>query len=227
MAIIVTYKKNIVITATLLMLFAVAGAALVGLTYIETAADIKHNEELTLLRKLNTIIPAAAYDNDLLADTIIIPPQPLLGTAEDTLVYRARKDDRNVAAIFSSIAPNGYNGPIQMLVGVYADGRLAGVRIVKHRETPGLGDAVELSHSKWILGFNNKSLTDPDAKHWKVKRDGGIFDQFTGATITPRAVVSAVHDALLYFDKNQAVLFAIKPEADKTPLQTKPAQTAP
>jgi electron transport complex protein RnfG len=227
MAIIVTYKKNIVITATLLMLFAVAGAALVGLTYIETAADIKHNEELTLLRKLNTIIPAAAYDNDLLADTIIIPPQPLLGTAEDTLVYRARKDDRNVAAIFSSIAPNGYNGPIQMLVGVYADGRLAGVRIVKHRETPGLGDAVELSHSKWILGFNNKSLTDPDAKHWKVKRDGGIFDQFTGATITPRAVVSAVHDALLYFDKNQAVLFAIKPEADKTLLQTKPAQTAP
>jgi electron transport complex protein RnfG len=227
MAIIVTYKKNIVITATLLMLFAVAGAALVGLTYIETAADIKHNEELTLLRKLNTIIPAAAYDNDLLADTIIIPPQPLLGTAEDTLVYRARKDDRNVAAIFSSIAPNGYNGPIQMLVGVYADGRLAGVRIVKHRETPGLGDAVELSHSKWILGFNNKSLTDPDTKHWKVKRDGGIFDQFTGATITPRAVVSAVHDALLYFDKNQAVLFAIKPEADKTPLQTKPAQTAP
>jgi electron transport complex protein RnfG len=227
MAIIVTYKKNIVITATLLMLFAVAGAALVGLTYIETAADIKHNEELTLLRKLNTIIPAAAYDNDLLADTIIIPPQPLLGTAEDTLVYRARKDDRNVAAIFSSIAPSGYNGPIQMLVGVYADGRLAGVRIVKHRETPGLGDAVELSHSKWILGFNNKSLTDPDAKHWKVKRDGGIFDQFTGATITPRAVVSAVHDALLYFDKNQAVLFAIKPEADKTPLQTKPAQTAP
>jgi electron transport complex protein RnfG len=227
MAIIFTYKKNILITAALLMLFAVAGAALVGLAYIRTADDIKHNEELTLLRKLNTIIPAESYDNDLLADTTIIAPQPLLGTAEDTLVYRARKDNKNVAAIFSSIAPNGYNGPIQMLVGVYADGRLAGVRIVKHRETPGLGDAVELSHSKWILGFDNKSLEDPDAKHWKVKRDGGIFDQFTGATITPRAVVKAVHDALLYFEKNQATLFATRPAANKTPVQTKPAQTTP
>ena len=224
MAIIVTYKKNILITAVLLMLFAAAGAALVGLTFIQTADDIKHNEELTLLRKLNTIIPAAAYDNDLLADTIIIPPQPLLGTAEDTLVYRARKDNKNVAAIFSSIAPNGYNGPIQMLVGVYADGRLAGVRIVKHRETPGLGDAVELTHSKWILGFDNRSLTDPDAKHWKVKRDGGIFDQFTGATITPRAVVQAVHDALLYFEKNQAKLFDTKSAANTTAAQTTPQQ---
>jgi len=222
MAIIFIYKKNILITATLLMVFAVAGAALVGLTYIQTAADIKHNEELTLLRKLNTIIPAASYDNDLLSDTTVIGPQLLLGTSEDTLVYRARKDDKNVAAIFTSIAPNGYNGPIQMLVGVYTDGRLAGVRIVKHRETPGLGDAVELSHSKWILGFDNKSLNDPDAKHWKVKRDGGIFDQFTGATITPRAVVKAVHDALLYFKQNQALLFAKKPAADKAAAQTTP-----
>jgi electron transport complex protein RnfG len=222
MAIIFTYKKNILITAALLMLFAVSGAALVGLTFIETADDIKRNEELTLLRKLNTIIPAEAYDNDLLADTRMIKPQPLLNTDEDTRVYRARKANKNVAAIFSSIAPNGYNGPIQMLVGVYSNGRLAGVRIVKHRETPGLGDAVELSHSKWILGFDNKSLTDPDTKHWKVKRDGGIFDQFTGATITPRAVVQAVHDALLYFEKNQAILFEIEPAADKTATQTTP-----
>jgi electron transport complex protein RnfG len=222
MAIIVTYKKNILITAALLMVFAVTGAALVGVTFMQTADDIKRNEELTLLRKLNTIIPAESYDNDLLADTRLIKPQPLLGTDEDTRVYRARKGNKNVAAIFSSIAPNGYNGPIQMLVGVYTDGRLAGVRIVKHRETPGLGDAVELTHSRWILGFDNKSLTDPDTKHWKVKRDGGIFDQFTGATITPRAVVQAVHDALLYFDKNQAMLFETKTAADKTAPQTTP-----
>lgn len=207
MAILLTYKKNILITASLLMLFAVIGAAMVGLTYTQTADDIKHNEELTLLRKLNTIIPADSYNNDLLLDTLVIEPQPLLGTSENTLAYRARKDNENVAVIFSSIAPNGYNGPIHMLVGVYTDGRLAGVRIVKHRETPGLGDAVSTTHSDWILGFDNKSLTDPEKKFWKVKRDGGIFDQFTGATITPRAVVNAVHDALLFFDKNKAELF--------------------
>jgi electron transport complex protein RnfG len=220
MAIIFTYKKNIAITAALLMIFAVSGAALVGLTFKQTADDIKHNEELTLLRKLNTIIPAESYDNDLLADTLTIKPQPMLGTDEDTRVYRARKGDKNVAAIFTSIAPNGYNGPIQMLVGVYADGRLAGVRIVKHRETPGLGDAVELSRSKWILGFDNKSLSDPDEKHWKVKRDGGIFDQFTGATITPRAVVKAVHEALLYFTQNQVMLFETEPATDKAEVPT-------
>jgi electron transport complex protein RnfG len=213
MAILFTYKKNILITTSLLMLFSVIGAAMVGLTFTQTADDIKHNEKLTLLRQLNTIIPAEAYDNDLLLDTKTIKPSPLLGTSEASLVYRARKDTQNVAVIFSSIAPNGYNGPIELLVGVYTNGRLAGVRVIKHRETPGLGDAVSITHSDWILGFNDKSLSNPDEKHWKVKRDGGIFDQFTGATITPRAVVSAVHDALLYFDKNQAILFSNKPGA--------------
>jgi electron transport complex protein RnfG len=212
MTIIFTHKKNILITTSLLMFFAVMGAALVGLTFIQTADDIKHNEELTLLRKLNNIIPAESYNNDLLLDTIIIKPNLLLSSKEESIAYRARKDNQNVAVVFSSIAPNGYNGPIHLLVGVYADGRLAGVRVVKHRETPGLGDAINITHSDWILGFNNKSLTDPDNKKWKVKRDGGIFDQFTGATITPRAVVKAIHDALLYFEQNQTMLFSTKPE---------------
>ncbi len=196
------------------MLVAAMGAALVGLAFSETKDDIKHNEELTLLRKLNNIIPADTYDNDLLLDTIVIKPDFLLNTKEDTLVYRARKNGKNVAAVFTSIAPSGYNGSIQLLVGVKADGTLSGVRVVKHRETPGLGDVVDISHSNWILGFNNKSLSQPDEKGWKVKRDGGVFDQFTGATITPRAVVKAVHNALLYFEKNQAMLFSQQP-ADK------------
>ena len=216
MAILLNYKKNILITASLLMLFAASGAALVGLTYKQTVDDIKYNEKLTLLRKLNTIIPAQSYNNDLLLDTASIKASALLGTKEDSLAYRARKNDKNIAVVFSSVAPNGYNGPIHLLVGVRADGELAGVRVVKHRETPGLGDAVSLTYSDWILGFDNKSLTNPDEKHWKVKRDGGAFDQFTGATITPRAVVSAVHDALLYFDKNQDILFSIKPDNTKT-----------
>lgn len=201
-------KKSIFITAMLLMLFAATGAAIVGLTYTQTVDDIKYNEKLTLLKKLNTIIPSASYDNDLLLDTIILKPNSLLGTKVETLAYRARNTNKSVAVVFSSVAPSGYNGPIHLLVGIYADGRLAGVRVVKHRETPGLGDAVSITHSNWILSFDNKSLNNPTSRKWKVKRDGGIFDQFTGATITPRAVVSAVHDALLYFKNNQTTLFS-------------------
>ena len=162
-----------------------------------------------MLRKLNNIIPAESYNNDLLLDTITIKPSTLLSTKEESLAYRARENDQNVAVVFSSIAPSGYNGSIHLLVGVKADGTLSGVRVVKHRETPGLGDVVEISRSNWILGFNDKSLSNPDNKGWKVKRDGGVFDQFTGATITPRAVVNAVHDALLYFEKNQDMLFSV------------------
>ena len=209
--------KNILTPAALLMLFAVSGAALVGVTFIQTEDDIKYNEKITLLRKLNNIIPAESYDNNLLLDTITIKPDTLLATTEETLAYRARKNSKNVAVVFTSIAPNGYNGPIDLLVGVKADGTLAGVRVVKHRETPGLGDAVSITHSDWILGFDNKSLSNPDAKGWKVKRDGGEFDQFTGATITPRAVVKAVHNALLYFEQNQQRLFSIQQKKTEQP----------
>jgi electron transport complex protein RnfG len=212
-----TQTKNILITAFILMLFATLGAILVGITFIQTEDDIKHNEEVTLLKKLNNIIPADLYDNDLLLDTITIKPSSLLSTQEPSLVYRARKNNKNVAVVFSSIAPNGYSGSIYLLVGVYANGKLSGVRVVKHRETPGLGDVVEISRSNWILGFNDKSLSNPDAKGWKVKRDGGEFDQFTGATITPRAVVKAVHNALLYFKQNQGMLFDKESEKAEQP----------
>lgn len=217
MVIIFTHKKNILITASLLMFFAATGAALVGLAFVQTEDAIKRNEKLTLLKKLNNIVPADTYDNDLLLDTIDIKPHPLLGTKENTLAYRARKDQNNIAVVYSSIAPNGYNGPIHLLVGVQADGQLKGVRVVKHRETPGLGDAVSVTHSNWILDFDNKSLDNPQERQWKVKRDGGIFDQFTGATITPRAVVKAVHNALLYFEINQAMLFSQNTNEKKQP----------
>ncbi len=205
-----TQIKNILITASLLMLFAATGAALVGLTFTQTEDDIRYNEKLTLLRKLNTIIPADSYNNDLLLDTIIVKPSTLLSTKEESLAYRARKNSDNVAVVLTSIAANGYNGPIYLLVGIKTDGSLSGVRVVKHRETPGLGDVVEISRSDWILGFDGKSLDNPNERGWKVKRDGGVFDQFTGATITPRAVVEAVHNALLYFKKNQQILFSVQ-----------------
>jgi len=200
------------------MLFAALGAALVGLTFNQTIDDIKYNEKLFLLKKLNNIIPAESYNNDLLVDTITIQASRLLNTKQATQAYRARKDNKKVAVVFTSVAPNGYNGSIRLLVGINVNGQLAGVRVVKHQETPGLGDVVSISHSDWILGFDNKSLSNPDSKHWKVKRDGGIFDQFTGATITPRAVVNAVHDALLYFEKNQDMLFSVN--TDQTGSET-------
>ena len=170
--------KKILLTAAILMLFATFSAALVGLTHEETKEKILHNEKLTLLKKLNTILPSTDYDNNLLDNTIILEPDYLLGTKAQSTAYLARKQNKPVAIILSATAPNGYNGPIDLLVGIRYDGTLAGTRVVKHRETPGLGDVIEEQKSDWILGFDNKSLTNPGTKKWKVKRDGGDFDQF-------------------------------------------------
>ena len=199
--------KQVMTTAGLLMLFAVLGAALVGETWDSTYETIKRNEQEVLLRKLNTILPATGYDNDLLKDQIELPADPLLGSSKTSKAYRAYSKGKPVAIVLSPIAPNGYSGSIELLVGINYDGTLAGVRVVKHHETPGLGDAIEAERSDWILGFTGKSLQNPTPKKWKVKRDGGDFDQFTGATITPRAVVKAVHAALVYFDAHRKQLF--------------------
>ena len=199
--------KQVLTTALLLMIFAVIGAGIVGLTYESTYERIKRNEQMVMLRKLNTILSPSEYDNDLLADQVELGPDSLLGTGEASKAYLAFKDNAPVAIVLSPVAPNGYSGPIHMLVGIYYDGTVAGVRVIRHRETPGLGDAVESQRSDWILGFDDKSLDNPTSRQWKVKRDGGIFDQFTGATITPRAVVKAVHSALLYFEQHQKTLF--------------------
>jgi len=122
--------------------------------------------------------------------------------------YIAIKDGRPSAVILQAIAPDGYSGAIHLLVGIHADGRVAGVRVIGHRETPGLGDKIELAKSPWIRSFDGKSLTNPAADGWAVKKDRGEFDQFAGATITPRAVVGAVHRALQYFDAHKAELLA-------------------
>jgi len=203
----VNIHKQVLTTASLLMIFAIIGSGIVGLTYESTYEKIKRNEQLVLLRKLNTILSPSEYDNDLLDDQIVLEQDGLLGTSKPSKAYLAYKNDKPVAIVLSPIAPNGYSGPINMLVGIYHDGRIAGVRVVKHRETPGLGDAVESQRSDWVLGFDDKSLGNPTSKKWKVKRDGGEFDQFTGATITPRAVVKAVHSALLYFQEHRKELF--------------------
>jgi len=195
--------RQIIVTALLLMGFSVVGVGLVSLTQTLTAERIAYNEKAALMRKLTQIVPEQAIDNDITRDTLTLEPASLLGTDEPSKAYIGRHDGEVQALIFSPVAPDGYSGDIRLLVGVYTDGTIAGVRVVKHRETPGLGDYIEARKSDWILGFEDRSLTNPDEDGWHVKRDGGVFDQFTGATITPRAVVKAVHNALLYFKANR------------------------
>lgn len=204
--------RPILISATFLFLFAVIGSGLVAFTFDSTAERIADNQRKALLKSLNELVPSNRYDNDIFADTLYADSSELLGTDQPVPVYRARKNGWPVAAVLAVVAPDGYNGTIRLLVAVNLDGTLAGVRVVQHRETPGLGDAVEAERSDWIQGFKGKSLTEPAKKDWKVKRDGGTFDQFTGATITPRAVVKAVHKALLYFQLHAHKLFEKSPD---------------
>lgn len=201
-------RRQVFISGAFLCLFAVAGTTLVAFTESSTSAAIAKNERQLLLRNLHALLPRDRLDNDIATDTIELPAAPLLGTDSSSIAYRARRNGEPVAIVFNSIAANGYSGSIHLLVGVYVDGSLAGVRVVKHTETPGLGDAIELRKSDWITGFDGKSLDNPQSEGWRVKRDGGEFDQLTGATITPRAVVSAVHNTLLYYRGNTDKLFA-------------------
>jgi Na+-translocating ferredoxin:NAD+ oxidoreductase subunit G len=202
--------KNIVGATVLLALFAVVGTGLVAFTQDRTAQRIADNEREALLHSLNEVIPKASYDNDIFHDTTEVTAPKLLGVKDAVTVYRARKDGKPVAAALTVVAPDGYNGDIKLLVGIRYDGALSGVRAIAESETPGLGDNIETDRSDWILNFTGKSLSNPDAKGWAVKKDGGTFDQFTGATITPRAVVKAVHRALLYFKDHRDALFAVK-----------------
>lgn len=199
--------RQIYIAAALLGGFAILGSALVGLTHDLTAERILANERAALLRSVNELVPAERYDNDLFNDTIDVYNLEMLGTENPVTVFRARKGNQPVAVILTPTAPDGYSGSIRLLVGIYADGTLAGVRVLNHRETPGLGDGIEFDRSDWITHFKGKSLDNPTEEQWQVKRDGGQFDQFTGATITPRAVVKAVHKALLYFATEHERLF--------------------
>jgi len=209
------YRQSL-ITAAILLLFALAGTAMVAYTYEHTRQQIAANERATLLRKLHRLIPPESHDNALLQDTLQVQNRTLLGTDEPVTVYRARMHGEPVALVIAAVAPDGYSGTIRLLVGINVDGSLSGVRVVTHRETPGLGDAIEEERSDWILGFTGKSLENPAVEKWAVKKDGGAFDQLTGATITPRAVVKAVRQALLYYRDQKDALFA-RDETKGTP----------
>ena len=199
---------RMMIAAGILAAFAIVGSTLVSFTEVRTRDQIAANERAYLLRSLNDVLPESAYDNEMFTDTIQVTDPELLGSKDPITIYRARRAGQPVAALLTPVAPKGYGGSIRLLVGITTDGVIIGVRVVSHRETPGLGDVIEIDRSDWLLGFDGLSMGNPAEKKWAVKRDGGDFDQFTGATITPRAVVHAVRNALIYFSENSDAIFA-------------------
>lgn len=201
--------ESITRNSVLLAVFAVCTTLLIAGTFLLTRDDIALQKRKAEEKALLQIVPRERHDNSMLDDTIPVGPEAGgLGLREQKRIYVARRGDEAVAVIIPSVAPDGYTGDIELIVGVNADGSVAGVRALSHRETPGLGDKVDLKKSDWILDFNGRSLGNPDLSGWAVKKDRGVFDQFTGATITPRAVVAATLRALQFAEANRARLFA-------------------
>ena len=197
--------KSIGFNSVILAIFALVTGLILATTNDLTKDRIAESERRAAQRALLEIIPVERHNNDLLMDVQPVPQQywNMLGLTKGGSIHIARDNGQPVAAIIPAISKDGYSGDISMIVGINFDGTVAGVRVVEHRETPGLGDKVELKKSDWILSFNGKSLTNPDSDGWTVKKEGGQFDQFTGATITPRAVVYQILKTLQYFNDDR------------------------
>jgi len=201
--------RDIVITTMLLGLFAAIGTGVVAVIHSATEARIAENRVAMTRMRVTQVLEGLDYDNDPVMDHHRIGDDRLGG--DKLPVWLARRGTNVVGVVLSAIAPDGYSGDIHLLVGIDTAGTLRGVRVTAHRETPGLGDDIDVDRSDWIHGFRGRSLVDPPIELWRVRRDGGVFDQFTGATVTPRAVVRAVRHALLYFEENSETLLALPP----------------
>ncbi|WP_371373193.1 electron transport complex subunit RsxG [Thalassotalea aquiviva] len=201
-------KQAIEKNTKVLALFAIACTTMVSLVSWLTKDTIIEQQELQLLNTLHQVIPPERLDNNLSQDCQFISDAELLGSKEPHIAYLARKDNLPVAVALTTTAPDGYNGRIEVLVAINVDGTVNGVRILNHQETPGLGDKIEIRKDDWVYSFEGKTIAGPEDSRWAVKKDGGVFDQFTGATITPRAVVKAVKNALVFFEKNKTSLLA-------------------
>jgi electron transport complex protein RnfG len=198
-----TYRERIGYQAGLLGGFATLAAAMLMIGDLATREVIAERQQDDLMATLTQVVPASLHDNRLLDDVIEI--QPMVGAP--LTIYRALRE-RRVVAVAYRVQGQGYAGPIDVLMGVASSGEVLGVRVVAHTETPGLGDKIEIAKHDWIRAFTGRSLADPSLEHWAVRKDGGVFDQLTGATITPRAVVSAVRDGLLFFHQYEGELLA-------------------
>jgi electron transport complex protein RnfG len=200
-------RRERIIGAVAIVLVAVAAA--IGLSLLDRLTEdrIERNAQEWIRERLNALVSPAMHDNELLSDTVIARSPDLLGTARPVTVYRARKAGQPVAVVLHTVAPDGYRGPIELLVAIEPNGRLIGVQVIRHDETPGLGDAFENRNADWLPKFRGRSLDDPPQQRWAVRPDGGEFDAFTGATITPRAIVKAVRRALEFQRAKGAGLF--------------------
>ncbi|MFA7553570.1 MAG: electron transport complex subunit RsxG [Spongiibacteraceae bacterium] len=207
----------------LLAIFAVLSTAIIAGTFLGTqdaiSENIRHAEERALLE----IVPRSQHNNAMLEDAHAINDSKLLGLRSEKKYYIARQDGEAVAVIFPATAREGYTGDIDLIVGVNIDGSIAGVRVLSHRETPGLGDAVDKKKSNWVDGFLGKSIGNPIASLWKVKKDKGVFDQFTGATVTPRAVTKTVFQTLQYFEQHRQNVLTASPAP--TPLSKRQSES--
>ena len=199
---------------TLIVLAAVC-ILLVASTYQATRERIAANEQAYLEQSLKPVLEGIEYDGTLSDSTKIIEPPHTLPGDEPVTVYRVYADGAPIAALFVVTAKDGYSGPIHLLIGIDASGTVNRARVLEHRETPGLGDQIDSAKSDWIEQFNRTSLADPSTDLWLIKRDGGEFDQLTGASITPRAVVKAIKETLLYFESHSDTVFA--PTASEAP----------
>ncbi|PMH96983.1 electron transport complex subunit RsxG [Vibrio splendidus] len=196
-------KKN----GLVLAIFACASTGLVAVTHYLTKDQIKQQEQAQLLSVLNQVIPHNLHDNELFSACTLVEAEEL-GTEQAMPAYIATLNGEPSTIAIEAIAPDGYNGAIKVIVGMKIDGTILGTRVLSHRETPGLGDKIDLRVSDWILSFAGKQVTESNLDRWKVRKDGGDFDQFTGATITPRAVVKSVKQAVQYVNQNNQALLA-------------------
>ena len=210
-----TATKMATRTAVILFLFTIAFTAALAGVYQLTKPSIDSYAVLKKMRSISEVLPSDHYDNDLLKDTLELPATPALGLDDTSTVYRGRKGGQPAALVLETVATDGYSGKIRMLIGVQADGTLTGVRVTEHKETPGLGDYIDPKKDKnkehpWVEQFDGKSLVNLSERDWKVKKDGGRFDSVAGATISPRAVIKAVHKTLNYVAEHRVELYADK-----------------
>lgn len=190
----------------ILAVFALVASVLLGFADLATRDVIQLRLEEDLKASLDEVVPPAMHDNDLLADTMTISSADANIGAEQTLVYLAKQQGQISAVCFKLVAPDGYSGPISLVMGIDMNGEILGVRVLSHTETPGLGDKIEIGKTQWVLSFNGKSLINLSPAQWAVKKDGGVFDQFAGATITPRKTVQAIKRGLEFFRTHRAEL---------------------
>ena len=209
-------EQSVARTGLTLALIAAICTALVATTYQLTEQRILDNEKALLEQSLQPALAGVFYDTNVSESRLLLSPPHGLPGKDRAVIYRVYAEGKPVAALFAVTAPDGYSGPIRILVGVEYDGTVSGVRILQHRETPGLGDRIESKRSDWVYQFDGRSLGDPAVTDWAIEEDGGVFDQLTGASITPRAVIKAIRDTLIYFEANRDEIFAAPAQRDET-----------